>query len=203
MYRCRYMSMLHQLNDEQIAEGIRELEDGPLADVKSYDHISYTQVIHVTKFDLNWVWSRKVVPLCRSIPCVVSLPSYLLNSTNVQTWLLKKIVSHFNENLSSILIQRVWMCYHNRCFNIIDPVERVAVFTKFCHKIFIFRKWLHRRQSFFTVKPISSPRPWLLISNQQTKLELPRWNQRIEFCHNKFLSRQLLKTSSCQILIYS
>ena len=39
--------------DEQIAEGIRELEDGPLADVKSYDHISFTQVIHVTKFDLN------------------------------------------------------------------------------------------------------------------------------------------------------
>ena len=53
MYRRRYMSMLHQLNDEQIAEGIRELEDGPLTDVKSHDHISFTQVIHVTKFDLN------------------------------------------------------------------------------------------------------------------------------------------------------
>ena len=54
MYRCRYMSMLHQLNDEQVAEGIKELEDGPLTDVKSYDHINFTQVFHVTKFDLNW-----------------------------------------------------------------------------------------------------------------------------------------------------
>ena len=51
MFRCRYMSMLHQLTDEQIEEGIKELEHGMLKDVKDGDHISYNYVVHVTKFD--------------------------------------------------------------------------------------------------------------------------------------------------------
>ena len=51
MFQCRYLSMFHQLTDEQIEEGIKELENGTLKNVEDGDHINCNFVVHVTRFD--------------------------------------------------------------------------------------------------------------------------------------------------------
>ena len=53
MFRCRYMSMCRQLSDEQIEEGIKELENDTLKDVKDTDLINCNYVILMTKFELE------------------------------------------------------------------------------------------------------------------------------------------------------
>ena len=53
MFRCRYVSMFHQLSDEQIEEGITELESQALKDVKGDELIDCTYVILMTKFELE------------------------------------------------------------------------------------------------------------------------------------------------------
>ena len=53
MFRCRYMSTFHQLSDEQIEEGIKELERQTLKDVKDDELINCTYVILMTKFELE------------------------------------------------------------------------------------------------------------------------------------------------------
>ena len=53
MFRGRYMSMFLQLSDEQIEEGINELEKGPFKDVKNDDSIDYNCVVRMTKFELQ------------------------------------------------------------------------------------------------------------------------------------------------------
>ena len=53
MFRCRYMSMFCQLSDEQIEEGIKELESETLKDVKDNELINCTYVILMTKFELE------------------------------------------------------------------------------------------------------------------------------------------------------
>ncbi|KAJ7350153.1 hypothetical protein OS493_038163 [Desmophyllum pertusum] len=45
MFRCRYMSMFNRLSDEQIEEGIKELDNELLKDVKDDDRISYNYVV--------------------------------------------------------------------------------------------------------------------------------------------------------------
>jgi len=53
MFRCRYMSMFHQLSDEQIEEGIKELDSETLKDVKDNELINCTYVMLMTKFELE------------------------------------------------------------------------------------------------------------------------------------------------------
>ena len=53
MFRGRYMSMFRQLSDEQIEEGINELEKGAFKDVKNDDCINYDCVVRMTKFELQ------------------------------------------------------------------------------------------------------------------------------------------------------
>ena len=54
MFRCRYMSIFHQLSDEQIEEGIKELESESLKDVKDNELINCIYVMLLTKFELEW-----------------------------------------------------------------------------------------------------------------------------------------------------
>ena len=53
MFRCRYMSIYRQFSDEQIEEGIKELERQTLKDVKDDELINCTFVILMTKFELE------------------------------------------------------------------------------------------------------------------------------------------------------
>lgn len=53
MFRLRCMSMFHQLSDEQIEEGIKELDSETLKDVKDNDIINCSTVILMTKFELE------------------------------------------------------------------------------------------------------------------------------------------------------
>lgn len=53
MFRCRYMSMFYPLGDEQIEEGIKELEKETLKDVKDDEYINYNYVVRITKFELE------------------------------------------------------------------------------------------------------------------------------------------------------
>ena len=53
MFRRRYVSMFHQFSDEQIEEGIKELESGTLKDVKDEDLINCNTVVLVTKIELE------------------------------------------------------------------------------------------------------------------------------------------------------
>ena len=53
MFRYRYMSMFYQLSDEQIEEGIKELESETLGDVKANDPINCNFVMLMTKFELE------------------------------------------------------------------------------------------------------------------------------------------------------
>ncbi|KAJ7383000.1 hypothetical protein OS493_031170 [Desmophyllum pertusum] len=53
MFRCRYMSMFNRLSDEQIEEGINELDNELLKDVKDDDRISYNYVVLVMKIHLD------------------------------------------------------------------------------------------------------------------------------------------------------
>jgi len=53
MFRCRYMSMFHKLSDDQIEQGIKELESETLKDVKESELINCTYVILMTKFELE------------------------------------------------------------------------------------------------------------------------------------------------------
>ena len=53
MFRCRYMSMFYPLSDEQIEEGIKELENETLKDVKDDEYINYNYVVRITKFELE------------------------------------------------------------------------------------------------------------------------------------------------------
>ena len=53
MFRSRYMSIFHQLSDEQIEEGIKELESETLKDVKDNELINCSYVILMTKFELE------------------------------------------------------------------------------------------------------------------------------------------------------
>ena len=53
MFRRRYISVLQQLRDEQIEEGIKELESETLKDVMDNDPINCNSVILVTKFELD------------------------------------------------------------------------------------------------------------------------------------------------------
>ena len=53
MFRRRYTSVLHQLRDEQIEEGIKELESETLKDVRDNDLINCNSAVLVTKFELD------------------------------------------------------------------------------------------------------------------------------------------------------
>ena len=53
MFRGRYTSMLYQLSDEQIEEGIKELDSETLKDVNDDDYINYNFVVRITKCDLE------------------------------------------------------------------------------------------------------------------------------------------------------
>ncbi|KAJ7350151.1 hypothetical protein OS493_038161 [Desmophyllum pertusum] len=53
MFRCRYMSMFNRLSDEQIEEGIKELENELFKDVKDDDRINYNYVVLITKIHLD------------------------------------------------------------------------------------------------------------------------------------------------------
>ena len=47
------MSTFHQFSDEQIEDGIKELENGTLKDVKGDDPITCNGVVLVTRFELE------------------------------------------------------------------------------------------------------------------------------------------------------
>lgn len=53
MFRRRYVSTFYQFSDEQIEEGIKELESGTLKDVKDDDLINCNTVVLVTKIELE------------------------------------------------------------------------------------------------------------------------------------------------------
>jgi len=53
MFRRRYTSKFYQFTDEQIEEGIKELEKDTLKDVKDEDLINCNNVVLVTKFELD------------------------------------------------------------------------------------------------------------------------------------------------------
>ena len=53
MFRRRYVSTFYQLTDEQIEEGIKELEKETFKDVKDEDLINCNTVVLVTKFNLE------------------------------------------------------------------------------------------------------------------------------------------------------
>ena len=53
MFRCRFMSMFYQLSDEQIEEGIKELENETFKDVKDDERINCNYVVRITKFELE------------------------------------------------------------------------------------------------------------------------------------------------------
>ncbi|XP_078353036.1 putative methyltransferase Aflv_0758 [Oculina patagonica] len=53
MFRCRFISSFYQLSDEQIEDGINELENETLKDVKDDDRISCNYVVRMTKFELE------------------------------------------------------------------------------------------------------------------------------------------------------
>ncbi|XP_078365588.1 demethylmenaquinone methyltransferase-like [Oculina patagonica] len=53
MFRCRYVSMFYHLSDAQIEEGIKELENGTLKDVKVDDLINCNYVVRITRFNLE------------------------------------------------------------------------------------------------------------------------------------------------------
>ena len=53
MFRGRYTSMLYHLSDEEIEEGIKEIESETLKDVDDDDYITYNAVVGITKCDLE------------------------------------------------------------------------------------------------------------------------------------------------------
>lgn len=53
MFRRHYVSTFHQFSDEQIEDGIKELENGTLKDVKDDDPITCNGVVLVTRFELE------------------------------------------------------------------------------------------------------------------------------------------------------
>ena len=53
MFRRRYVSTFYHFTDEQIEEGIKEVESETLKDVKDEDLINCNTVVLVTKFELE------------------------------------------------------------------------------------------------------------------------------------------------------
>ena len=53
MFRRRYVSTFYPFTDDQIEEGIKELEIETLKDVKDDDFINCNTVVLVTKFDFE------------------------------------------------------------------------------------------------------------------------------------------------------
>lgn len=49
MFRCRYMSILDHFSDDQIEEGIKELESGVLKDAKDDELINQDRTLLITK----------------------------------------------------------------------------------------------------------------------------------------------------------
>ena len=48
-YRCRFLSLLQHLSDDEIEEGISELENEYYHNVKNDELINYEDTVHVTK----------------------------------------------------------------------------------------------------------------------------------------------------------